>query len=71
MILLCRKESIRLKRQITIYLLETRTRMNQTDIAELFRRDRTTIASTKRRILDLMDTDIAIREEVTYLNGQL
>jgi chromosomal replication initiation ATPase DnaA len=71
MIIPSRKEGIRLIRQMTIYLLETRTRMNQQAIADLFHRDRSTIASTKRRIQDLMDTDLAIREEIALLNAQL
>jgi chromosomal replication initiation ATPase DnaA len=71
MILYCRKESVRYKRQVTIYLLDTRTRMNQTEIAEMFHRDRTTVASTKKRVQDLMDTDMGVREEIAYLNAQL
>lgn len=66
-----RKIGIKEKRQITVYLLETRTRMNQTEIGRLFQRDRTTVAATKRRIQDLMDTDLAVREEIAYLNSLL
>lgn len=71
MIVVSRKEGIRYKRQVTMYLLETRTRMNQTEIGDLFHRDRTTVASTKKRIQDLMDTDLTIREEIALLNAQL
>lgn len=71
MVLPCRIEEIRLKRQKTIYLLRAFTRMSANQVGRLFNRDHSTILQSCRRIEDLLDTDPGIQKEIALLSRLL
>lgn len=66
-----RHEEVKHPRQVTMYLLLRRCRLPHRQVADLFNRDRSTVTATKLRMDNLMETDLALKEEIETLNGQL
>ena len=66
-----RKERIRVKRQVTTYMLLRFTKLQAPAVSRLFGQDRTTAYHSVERVEELIETDQGVREDVEQLVGLL
>jgi chromosomal replication initiation ATPase DnaA len=66
-----RKEEVREKRQIAMFFLLKYTHLSQEKIGEIFNKERTTVIHSRKRILNLFETDKNLRNDILRIEKSI